>query len=310
MKQFHRESNNCFQDIVAMILVNRGYNPLMMYQGSLNFGYNERETILGNRITPSRDGDWLDNQLFESINSSYGLNVIQKYGSISAIRKCIECNEGIILEVDVFDCSWHMLSGRYHQPHYCWVIDYNNKELKCVLPYGKPFVYYQIDKLVSSEKIKYYQYTFTERPVLKTIDDMINTALDNCNRGYRGITDIEQMNEMLKCIKENGINLVEECGGLKDVYAVPIIRAFEWILWSRVNFEDLVKYMDCESKTCTLVSLLQDAVYCWDRVKNYIMRDIIRHKDFVDEGIVEYVNLSIQAEQAIMNEMHKMRNRV
>lgn len=306
MKQYHRESNNCLQDIVGMILLNYGYNPMLMYQGCLNFGYNREKVKIGERIAPSRDGNWLDNCLFESVYENYGVLFTKERGEMDSIKKHIQFNRGLILEIDIFDCNWHKLAGKYHSPHYCWVIDFNERYLLCALPYGNKYGYLELDRLKKNTVTTFYKYETVECFKNRGLEEVLKKTWHKCNTSFCGQTDIQRLKQMSIDLGGGEINLENEYKGIKDIYAIPLVRAFERVLWSRINFRDLIFYLDDEKKGSKLICILQNCINLWDCIKNYFIRDIIRGQKVIRSNIRSCVDKVVNEEIAILDEIENI----
>ena len=303
-----RIGNNCFQEVIRMILENAGYNPVLMYQGSLNFGYNRKELLFGDRICPSRDGKWLDCTLFKSLYDNYGMSLISgEYQDLDAFFYALtNTNGGIILEVDVFNCPWHKLYKRYHSTHYCWVIGYNDNSLKCIIPNSEKLGFYPLKNF---SKIKYYRYSFSTVPQEISLFELLQKAFSYCYIGHNGKQDIDQMLDFKNDVKVVGINLQKECAQKEDIFAVKIVRALESIMYSRINFRDLLVYKDDKKEVGNLILLLQEASSNWCGLKNYVIRDIIRGKNSVDYKFADYLGNVIKIEEKILNQMSNYVNK-
>lgn len=311
MIQFHRESNNCFQDVVAMILINNGRDPVSIYRGSLNFGYNLNEEIFGNRITPSRDGNWLDCSLMRSLQEDNGIVLYLKetVGIKSFLKDLISTNkQGVILKVDVYDCDWHVFFHKYHLEHYCWVIGCEDAFLKCALPYGQQWGYYPIESLLNTGTVHYYTYEFQEKGEDIKIVDVIVKSIYDCEKGWNGISDISQMIVMRNDIAKAGISLKKEMVGCNDIVALPVIRAFEWLAWSRINYRDYLNKNSKKDEVNCLITTVDKAAKTWLGIKNYIMREIIRGNEEVNYSLVKHIDSVIDVEKYIIDEMKKIKD--
>lgn len=311
MIQFHRETNNCFQDIIAMILENSNKNSLFMYQGSLNFGYNPQEKLWGNRIVPSRDGNCLDCTIYESLKDNFGFELYDRETTdIQTLLDEVDREEnGIILEVDIYDCPWHKMGGRYHSMHYCWVVGYNKNEFICALPYGATRGFYKFENLLKYKKIRYWTFTLDLLTKEKSLDYIVDFAFRKCHDNGINI-DIEQMIKMRNDIQREGINLADEKKGISDIYAIPIVRAIEWIVWSRINFRDLIESKNLNNIADQLIVCIQEAIDVWIGIKNYIIRAMIRENIILKEELEIFIDRVIQKEIMIQKELLLMRETI
>lgn len=308
MIQFHRESNNCFQDIIAMIIENYGRNSLLIYQGSLNFGYERDEELFGNRIVPSRDGNWLDCSLEESLIDNYGiyLKKIHTSDRLQMLHDIREERMGIILELDVYDCPWHIFGGRYHSPHYCWAINSDTTYVECALPYGEKRGYLEIDKILTKGYADYYLVERKEVMDEKSLGHILHKAVCNCKTGWNGLSDIQRMQMLRDDIQLAGIDILREMQEADDIIAIPLIRAFEWIVWSRVNFHDMLIYKNHNGVADILVTTLHELASLWKGIKNYIMRAIMRKNRIVGQDIVPYFDVVIHKEKEVLKIMEEI----
>ena len=309
MIQFHRETNNCFQDIISMILKNNNKNPLLMYQGSLNFGYNkESKSLWGERITPSRDGRWLDCALYESLKDNYGFILEQKECK-NIDELSVEINKrngGIILEADVYNCKWHLFGGKFHSLHYCWVIGYENGFLKCVIPFGELYGLYDIQQHKENLGLRYFLYSFDYTIKEKTGFYILQKAYNNCNIGWKGKSDIEQMIDMKKDLTIEKINIKKESLGYQQIFSIPLIRALEWVSWSRINVRDMLSLYNKKGMLDKVIIDIQKAIDSWLGIKNYIIRAVLKQKEEVGQEFVNIINDVIDEEMEILEDIYKI----
>jgi len=308
MIQFHRESNNCFQDIIAMIIENCGRTSLLIYQGSLNFGYKRNEELFGNRIVPSRDENWLDCSLEESLIDNYGL-YLKKMHTSDILQVLHDINTekiGIILELDVYDCPWHIFGGKYHSPHYCWAIKSDNTYVECVLPYGAKRGYLEVNKVLSKGYVDYFIIEKKENVEEKDLEYILCKAVHNCKVGWNGLSDIQKMEMLRDDIQLVGIDILKEREEVDDIIAIPLVRAFEWLVWSRVNFQDMIIYKNDNGIADRLILELHELSAMWKGIKNYIIRAVMRKNRIVGPDIVPYFDTIIQKEKEVLKIMEEV----
>lgn len=97
--------------------------------------------------------------------------------------------------------------------------------------------------------------------------------------------------------------------GFKDIVAVPVIRAFEWIAWSRMNYRDYLNKNNEKGEVDCLITIVDKAAKTWSGIKNYIMRDILRGNEEVDCNLVEHIDSVINEEKCIIEEMRKIKDK-
>lgn len=297
--QYHRQSNNCFQDVLGMILVNNGLNPQNIYLGSLNFGYNQDRKLFGERITPSRDGNWLDCTVFESLADSVGMVVEKKenrsFHDLSS--DFTNSRSGLILELDVFDCSWHEFYGKVHSYHYCWLVNIEHDEFVIMLPFGEKKGTYDFSK---DKSFNYYTIDFSmdgNKPAVSTI---LKNTYDNCLLGYNGKCDLDQMRSLRNDVNENGIDLGAEREGFSDIVTIPFIRALEWVLWGRMNYRDLLSDNNTNGECDSVIAELDKLIETWKGIKNFAIIEFMRNHQMLKEGFASYLDEMINQEETVL----------
>lgn len=297
--QYHRESNNCFQDVLGMILVNNGMNPLNMYIGCLNFGYKKDARLFGERITPSRDGMWLDSTILDSVFATTGMVLQERKGkNYSDILIDFErSKQGIILEVDVFNCEWHVFFRKIHSLHYCWVIGMEHNQFICALPYGEKIGSYGV-KLNST--YNYYIYDFVTNDKKLDCYDILYATYAKCIGGDNKISDLEQMYMFRNDVFRNKLDLELERDGYSEIVNIPIVRVLEWVLWSRMNYHDMLVYYDKNRVCINLISEFEKVIEIWKGIKNFIIIEFMREHRIVNDEIVEYIDEAIEQELLIL----------
>lgn len=298
--QYHRQSNNCFQDVLGMILVNNGINPLNMYIGCLNFGYKKEARIFGERITPSRDGMWLDCTISDSVFETSGM-VLQKkqYKAYKDLEVDLEKSEqGIILEVDVYDCEWHIFFRKIHSLHYCWLIGVENNKFICALPFGEKIGSCKAD---INSKYNYYVYDFVKTDNEIDCLEILSRTYTQCMSGE--ISDLEQMYLLRNDVFKNGIDLEIERDGYPEVVNIPLVRALEWVLWSRMNYHDMLTYYDKRRENNDLILEIKTVIDIWKGIKNFVIIEFMREHNVMNAELVKYLDEAIEQETVILKKM-------
>lgn len=300
--QYHRESNNCFQDVLGMILVNNGLNPLNMYIGCLNFGYRKEGRLFGERITPSRDGMWLDSTILNSVFKTTGM-VLQRRQEKSyeeLLDDLKQSENGLILEVDVFDCEWHVFFRKIHSLHYCWLIGVEKKQFICALPYGEKIGSYRADP---NSSFNYYLSNFVKNNNRINCFNILSTTYRQCFLCENKFSDLQQMNMFRNDVFQNKIDLEAEKDGCSEAINIPIVRALEWVLWSRMNYRDMLIYYDKSGIYRNLISEFEKVIEIWKGIKNFVIIEFMRGHKFVNEEIVKYLDEAIEQETVILKKI-------
>lgn len=303
--QYHSKSNNCFQDVIGMILTNNGIDPLNMYVGCLNFGYSKQRKLYGERITPSRDGRWLDSTITNSVYETVGMVLQKKQNSSLTDIKRVLCKskQGIVIEVDVFNCKWHIFYKKIHSIHYCWLIDIDDNKFVFALPFGEKIGYYNAEL---NSTYNYYTYCFVEKNKKRDVLDIISKAYVEC-MGKNNITsDLEQMNMFRNDVLLKGIALDEERENYLEIVNIPLVRAFEWILWSRMNFHDMLIKFDEKCNYKTIVSELAKAIDIWKGIKNFVIIEFMRGSKFLNNNLAKYLAEAIDQEKRVLKAMENV----
>lgn len=300
--QYHRESNNCFQDVLGMILVNNNLNPLSMYIGCFNFGYKKDGRLFGERITPSRDGMWLDCTIFDSVFETAGM-VLQKKEQQSykdLLNDLRESKQGLILEVDVFDCEWHAFFKKVHSLHYCWLIGVEGRAFICALPYGRKIGIYRADLRL---QYNYYTCSFIQNNKKPDCFNVLFKTYGQCMCCDNKITDLQQMYMFRNDVLKNKIDLQAEREGYSEIINIPIVRALEWVLWSRINYQDMLIYYDGKGIYKNITLELKKVIEIWKGIKNFIIIEFMREHKTVNEIIIKYLDEMIAQETVILKKM-------
>ena len=299
IKQYHRESNNCFQDVVGMILYSKGLNPFDMYWGSLNLGYNRRESLFGNRLVPSRDGMWLDCSLLKNLYKIDGLAIEKKTNvDYSELMKDVENNKyGIIMEVDVFNCSWHRFYNKIHCIHYCLLTNVDTGKFVFALPFGKKMGIYKIE----TDSFNYYRYFFEKRDKKYIGMDILFDTLRECRGQDNSIRDIELLEQFRDDVSQFGINLEAEREGYAEIISIPLVRAIEWVLWSRINYRDVLIEYDNDGVLKPVISKLESLIDAWKGIKNFTIIEFMRNHKYINKDISYYIDEAIELEKELIN---------
>lgn len=298
MKSNFRISNNCLQNIFYTILLENKKNPFWMYRGSWGFGFSHmNQEILGNRIFPSRDRKWIDCTLFPTLKECYGLCCSMYTCEKSLLKKILEnikyLNYSIILEVDIFFCSWHFAFEKYHDLHYCYAVGSDAVGVKCFVP-DKCTVEYLTWEVIP-EKINVLVCEFKKETITKC-DEILGYIKEQRCIKYKNMTSLEQLGDFLYYMKNIKINMAQEKEGYDDLRSVPLIRSLEWIVWSRINVRDMLIELTSE---LIIIELFDSLVQRWSALKNFFVKYFIIGMNIPQEQIIPEIVKIIDMESEI-----------
>lgn len=103
-----------------------------------------------------------------------------------------------------------------------------------------------------------------------------------------------------------GIDILKEREEVDDIIAIPLVRAFEWLVWSRVNFQDMIIYKNDNGIADRLILELHELSAMWKGIKNYIIRAVMRKNRIVGPDIVPYFDTIIQKEKEVLKIMEEV----
>ena len=326
IRPFYDPKNLCIENIYVSICDALGRNYKNIYAYAWNFGYIRAnnlkdEALFGKRIMPSRDGQGLNTEENYALEMYCGIKPIWHINCefenfIDIVKKELECNRPVVLGTDIFFCNWHKASKKYHSIHYCLVIGINKKGFICIddtlastdgnliLEERPESVLLDFDTL---KKFNYGFITFQISPSAPeySSDEVVYLAALKSLTGFNGKSDYDNIRELIVDIDEY-LDINKEIQGFEDVWAVDLIRCFNYIVWSRNNFciflNDKQKYKGLDIKP--IVDKLMDSMNLWEGIKNYTMKYGIDPKSKFNKGLIcDNLNEIIMIEEAVAHEI-------
>ena len=147
---------------------------------------------------------------------------------------------------------------------------------------------------------------FVEKNKKRDVLDIISKAYVEC-MGKNNITsDLEQMNMFRNDVLLKGIALDEERENYLEIVNITLVRAFEWILWSRMNFHDMLIKFDEKCNYKTIVSELAKAIDIWKGIKNFVIIEFMRRSKFLNKNLAKYLAKAIDQEKRVLKAMENV----
>lgn len=293
LKPYYCNTNNCLQNALGIILKWKNLNPFLMYADSLNFGYNAFLQPFSQRIFPYRDKTWFNYEIFNLLSSLYGINVkIYQNRSFNFIfnlvKKELNKNTPVIIEIDVFYCRWHVSYRKYHLPHSCLInkLDYNS--FSCIITdkrinenyEGK--IYFED---IKESLISCMTFNFSNNTIINNYNKIIKNTCNNTLLGVNGISDYKYMRD---CSIDliNDCDFKEEIDKHEDVWGIPLIRCFGWVRWGRINFYNFLSFLDKNEVSVTIhkfmFDMLKESVVVWGTLQNTLIKNALLNNEKLD----------------------------
>lgn len=309
----YKDTNNCLQNVLSGVLCWKKIDPIFLYLDSWNFGYENKNNLFGNSIFPSRDNTWYNKNTFEILKECYGIKIaIREVNDfldfLDEVREELKRGDPVCIELDVFLCEWHIAYEVYHLPHSCLIVDADDFYLYCLIQSNhkeKSIGKIELSKL-KNNVYKYMLFDFSnlkkEKYDLNVKKFLKRSAQRTLCRLNDSRSDFCVMRECANNM-ENNLILKNEMSDIKDVWAIPLIRCFDWVVWSRKNyFELLNSFVNLVDNNILLETIdeFENIVKNWTKLKNILIKNILVNPNHFNVKDITEVLFEISEQEELL----------
>ena len=295
------EKATCLECAIKSALSKWRIDTEYLYIGALNFGYNDKMRLFGERISCNK------RQMFKYIEYQ-GVGISRKKAESYNELFTIICNElnhekPIVVYINTYYCPWNEIYNQYEFNHYCTIIGYDNEKevFYCIDSY-------LTDKIVELNykdlKLGYKDYiTFEEKEKkiiskVEILSDIIEGALEK----QGGLTMIDRIKKFGDDLVHQIPILYEEIDMYNNAKYANVLVELAFLSWAREKINKIIgewiKEPDIEEK------LIRD-IDLWEQLRSVVYRQIlIREKNYSEEirGKIEEI---ANSEEYIIKELQK-----
>lgn len=321
---FYNPKNICIENIYVSICNAINTDFKNMYAYAWNFGYKKIDDLnnielFGKRIMPSRDGQGLNSEENYALEAYCGVKPIWHMNCefknfIKIVKKELENGNPVAIGTDIFVCNWHKAYNKYHSIHYCLIIGIEDDGFICIddtlASKDGNLILEKCPKNVkipfnTLEKFKYGFITFkiNSHSYVHSNDELLYLSTLKTLTGFKCKSDFDYMRDLMSDI-EKYLDIDAEIYGFEDVWAIDIIRCFNYIIWSRKNYCVFLKNMDEPKKIDieNVMNIMNNSIKLWEEIKNYIMKYAIDSSSQFDKSIIcNNLNEIITIEENLAN---------
>ena len=297
IEPYYSTTNSCVENLQTSIckMLNRDFRN--MYAYSWNFGYDQAAELLADRIKTSRDRQRRNCEEEYALEMLCGIKTIwhiksdrQRFEKI--VKKEIDAGRPVAVGIDIYSCYWHKFYHKYHFLHFCLIIGIDEKGFICIddTLENKD----EINILVAKDSIihiSYRQYqencncfiTFQFKDKTEKIEEerIVYWAALKTLLGYQEKSDFDYMRLLKKDIVES-FDISKEVNDEHEPRAIPIIRSFACISWSRKNYVSFLSNLKTKMINPTIIENINESSKLWMGISNYILMYMVKNKKGFD----------------------------
>ena len=290
IEPYYSSTNSCVENLQISIckMLNRDFRN--MYAYSWNFGYDQAPELLADRIKISRDRQMMNREEEYALETLCGIRTIWHVNSkskefLKIVKKEIKEGRPVAMGIDIYSCYWHRFYHKYHFLHFCLIIGIDEEGFICIddTLENKNDMSFLIPK-DSMIHISYKQYQenskcfitfqFENKVEKMEMDNVLYLGALKTLSGYQGKSDFDYMRLLKRDIVES-FDINREVNDKNEPKAIPIIRSFASVSWSRKNYSLFLRSSTAKIINSMILENISESAKIWMSISNYILMYMI-----------------------------------